>query len=310
MKTRLSFTALALLLSVSGIAQISKVTDKLRSKLESVNKQLADAFLSEDVNKLMTLYMHDAIYLPEYQPIMKGTEAIRKYSQEIFNRQQIKLFDKKITEVIDFRGSVAEIGSFTIAYNTSGNGQLVRHNGKYLNIWKVLPDGTLRLKAESFGYFSNVENPASLVIKIPELPAANAIQSPDNDKSASFELHALNTLMEKAVSNRDSNLRADFFSQDAVFMPFADSLKVGMKAIRPYLIGYNSGNVTVDSIRIYTDYAEVLDSYVIEYPRFYVRWHTPELAGTGQGKGIRIWRRELDCSLKLYREIALHDHIE
>lgn len=117
--------------------------------------------------------------------------------------------------------------------------------------------------------------------------------------------------MEKAVTNRDGNVRVDFFSIDAIAMPFADSMKVGIKEIRQHLIEYSSrGMVTIDSIRVYSDYAEAADSFVIEYPKFFVRWYTPERAGVVQGKGIRIWRREPDCSLKIYREIGMHDHIQ
>lgn len=311
MKIIIWLTSLILLINLSGTAQVGKTKNRQRSKLEAVNRQFADAVLSEDINKLMRFYASDAVSMPEYQPMLKGNDAIRKYSQEIFNRQKIKSFDKKISEVIDLEKYVAEIGSFTKEFTVSSGEPPLKHNGKYLNIWKVQPDGTWQLKAESFGYFENIKNPAALFVKITEKPTENnSTQSPNDNKNISLELHALNALMEEAVRNRDGNLRADFFSQDAVFMPFADSPKTGIKEIREHLIAYNSGNVIIDSINIYSDYAEVAGAYVIEYPKFDVKWHTPEVAGTGQGKGIRIWRREPDCSLRLYREIGLHDYLE
>lgn len=128
--------------------------------------------------------------------------------------------------------------------------------------------------------------------------------------SISFQLKAYNTLMEKAIRNRDGNLRADFFTEDGVFMPFADTLKTGMKVLRPYLIEYNSYPVTIDSISIYNIFYEDWGNFVIEYPMFYVKWHNTQSNGIGSGKGIRLWRRENDCSLKILREIGVHDYRE
>lgn len=170
MKTHFSLLVISfiLLLTLSGNAQVNKTTEALRSKLVSINRQIADAFLKEDINKLMKHYAPDAVSMPEYQPMMKGSDAIRIYFQEIMDRQQIKSFDKKIRQVMDLKGNIVEIGSFTIVYIHSKNEQPFKHNGKYLNIWKVQADGTLRLKAESYGYFEAIENPANLTFTLPK----------------------------------------------------------------------------------------------------------------------------------------------
>ncbi len=100
-----------------------------------------------------------------------------------------------------------------------------------------------------------------------------------------------------------------FFTNDASFMPFANSTVTGIDNLKPYLVAYNSGEVTIDSISVYTYHYENFDDYLLEYPKFRVKFTTPQTSGSMQGKGIRIWKRQADKSLKIHREIGLHDHL-
>jgi hypothetical protein len=126
-----------------------------------------------------------------------------------------------------------------------------------------------------------------------------------------FELKAYNALMEKGVRTRDAALRASFFTDDGSFFPFADTTVTGMGQIKPYLIAYSSrGEVSIDSIQCYTYDFEQSDNYILEYDMFKVRWSTVDLTGRTEGKGIRIWKRQYDHSLRLYREIGTHNHIK
>jgi ketosteroid isomerase-like protein len=279
--------------------------------VQTANNQFVDAFLKENIDKLVTFYTADAVCMPDYQSSMKGVGAIKEYYQQIFGRMQVTSFSKKTMETISIRNNVIEIGTFSLSYSGETTNPAVTLNGKYFNIWTLQQNGLLKLKAESYGYFHAVENPKILVAKTTSTSDENSAKPKTKATSnLHFELDALNTLMEKSVRTRDGNLRADFFTHDAIFMPFADSMKTGMVKIRNHLLEYNSGNVIIDSISIYNTYVEDLGSFVIEYPRFYVKWRYAENSGTGQGKGIRLWKRGADCSLKLYREIGLHDHVE
>jgi ketosteroid isomerase-like protein len=281
---------------------------KFKGKIEIINKQIAQAFINKNVETIINQFDKDAICMPELQPTMKGRDAIKECYAEILNRRQITLFNKTIVETIQLKNNIAEIGRFNISYNNV-DGQTTTLNGKYFNIWTLQNNGDLKLKAESFGYFHNIDNPTLHLVTISKEHSSYTFPQPSpSTNGLSFQLKALNTLMEKSVQTRDGNLRADFFTDDAIFMPFADSSKVGIKSIRTHLIAYNSYPVKIDTISIYNEYFEDCGNFVIEYPRFYVKWHTSDNSGIGTGKGIRIWKREKNCSLKLYREIGIHDH--
>jgi ketosteroid isomerase-like protein len=201
------------------------------------------------------------------------------------------------------------LGTFDIEYEQLGQAALVRHQGKYWNVWSVPVDGSLKLESEIWGYLHPIADPASLYVTLDDATPNTLSPSVDRDPAVRFELLALNTLMQEAVRSRDGRLRADFFAADAVFMPHADSPKRGIDAIRKHLVEYNSGPVTIDSISIRTHELRAFAGYVIEYPKFHVAWRTPESSGVSSGQGARIWRRDPDCRLRIYREIGTHDFV-
>jgi len=117
--------------------------------------------------------------------------------------------------------------------------------------------------------------------------------------------------MEKGVRTRNGEERSKFFTEDGIFMPFADTTVTGMKEIKPYLIAYSSrGTVRIDSVMCYTYDFEYANDYIIEYDMFKVRWSFPDRSGRTEGKGIRLWKRQPDKSLRLYREIGTHNHLK
>jgi hypothetical protein len=205
--------------------------------------------------------------------------------------------------------TIVEIGTFKKEFTDSKTDTLLSLDGKYWMVWQSRSDGTFKLKGEAFGFFHAVKHPEALVV------AMNKKQPDESDmllqRDMPFELKAYNALMEKGVRNRDGNLRAGFFMKDGAFYPFADTTVTGMDRIKPYLIAYsNRGTVTIDSIMCYTYDFETLGEYILEYDMFKVKWSVPNYSGRTEGKGIRIWKRQRDKSLKLYREIGTHNHLE
>jgi len=202
-----------------------------------------------------------------------------------------------------------EIGTFKKEYfSTNSPDTLLTQNGKYCNIWEAKKDGSFKIKGESFGFFHPIKNPEELIVQM------NKVQPDESDvylqKEIPFELKAYNALMEKGVRTRDGNLRAEFFTQDGSFSPFADSTVTGIENLKPYLVAYsNMGVVNIDSIMCYTYEFEDFGDHMIEYAMFKVKWSVPNFSGKTEGKGIRLWKRQPDNSLRLHREIGTHNYI-
>jgi ketosteroid isomerase-like protein len=258
----------------------------IKEQIQKLSHTLTEAERNDDLKTFLAYYDENAISMPEYQPTLQGKKEIEAFYKEIFGRQNIKTFQRIAGEIINLDSTIIEIGTFKKEYTNSNTDTLLTQNGKYWNIWDVQPDGSFKLKGEAFGFFHPVKNPEALIVKFQHTPSGSADIS--IDKEIPFELKAYNALMEKGVRNRDGILRSDFFTNDASFMPFADSTRTGMDKLKPYLIAYNSAPVTIDSISVYTYHHENFDDYVLEYANFRVQFTVPDFSGRMQGKGIRI----------------------
>ncbi len=310
MKTTRLFTLLFALLLLGSCAKEkagnAPYTSGVKEQIQQLSRALTEAEKNDDLKTFLTYYDESAISMPEYQPTLHGIPEIQSFYREIFGRQRIKTFHRQAEEIIELDSTIVEIGTFQKEYTDSQADTLVTRHGKYWNVWYRQKEGNYRLKGEAFGFFHPVAHPEALTVRFEKVPA---VASPVSLKEMPFELKAYNALMEKGVTNRDGVLRAEFFTEDAVFFPFQEPAVRGMDQLKPYLINYNSGKVTIDSISVYTYDYERFDEYILEYAEFRVRFTVPDFSGKTEGKGIRIWKRQADQTLKIYREIGTHNHL-
>ncbi len=303
-------SCLPLLVLLFSACSIKNPTDKIsfdavEQRIKKLTEEITELEKKDDLEGFLLHYDKAIISIPEYQLTLTGSTEVRIFYKEIFARQKIKTFKRNTEEIVMIDSIAIEIGTFEKEYQDSKTDSTFTQNGKYWNIWSVKPDARFKIKAEAFGYFHPIKNSETLVVK------SNNKQPDESEilltKQIPFELKAYNALMEKGVRNRDGILRSEFFTDDAQVMPFADSTKRGIEKIKPYLIAYNAGPVTIDSIMVYTYHYEKFKDYVVEYTMFKVMWTIPQLSGRTEGKGIRIWKRQEDNSLKLFREIGTHN---
>lgn len=313
MKSNYIFT-LCLALTVLGSCSNEKMGDRTNQKiieqqLQKLSEELTALEKNDDLKGLLANYDEKIISMPEYQLTLQGVSDIETFYKEIFHRQNIKSFQRKAEEFIHLDSTVIEIGTFRKEFTNAKNDSLSIQKGKYWNVWGVRTDGQFKIKGEAFGFFHPIKHPEELIIT-----RLNKKQPDESEivlkKQILFELKAYNALMEKGVRNRDGILRSEFFTGDGSFMLFADSTVTGMDKIKPYLIAYNNGNVIIDSITCYTYDFEDFGDHVLEYDMFKVKWSVPNFSGRTEGKGIRIWRRQKDKSLRIYREIGTHNHLD
>ncbi len=295
----------SLLLLLFGLRPISakaQITDALEKQIKQFSAARTEAEKTDDLEAFLAFYDEDAISMPEYQPLLHGLADITAYYQEIFPRQAVKTFQKEVEELFWLDSTIVELGTFIKKYEDA-NEQLLTQKGKYWNIWRLHPDGKLKLRGEAFGFFHPIDHPEHLTVLPDHIPLLA-------NKDLPYELSAYNALMGNYVKIRDGELRTRFFTDDVVFMPFQEPTLRGMAELKPYLIEYSSrGNVTLDSVLVQTYDHQYAEPYVLEYYRFRVKWTSEEYNGRTEGKGIRIWTRQADNSLKKHREIGTHNHL-
>lgn len=275
-------------------------------RVNAAHGKLRETMLSNDADARAALYSPDALSMPEYQPVLQGTRQIAAYHRAMRERRQVISYVPVVSDVFDVGGTLVEIGTFTIRWSDRADEEW----GKYAHVWGVERDGSLRLKADTWGYFRPLADPAGFFTGIPE-SSSSPIPPAATDRSLSEFLSDHNNRDAEAVRTKDAEAKLVDYTDDAIFMPFADTPKRGMAEIRPYLIAYTAAGsgATFRDVRVWTLAFENHGAWVIEYPKFRVEWTAAGQSGIVTGGGIRLWQRQADGSLKLHRQIATHDYV-
>jgi ketosteroid isomerase-like protein len=281
----------------------------LRDRVTAAHGRLRDAIVANDPEARARLYRADAISMPDYQPALYGPAQIAAYHRAMGERRRITSYVPVTTEVIDLGdGTLFETGIFTIGWTRTAGGASAEEHGKFANVWRVAPDGSLTLKADVAGYLRPLPDPAAFFVALSELPPP--AQIPADPRLADI-LKARNDRNARAVQTHDAAAKIADYADDAIIMPFADTTRTGIGEIRPYLTRYtdNGRGATFDTVRVWNVGYEDHGSYVLEYPKFRVAWHSGDAAGLVKGGGLRLWRRRADGSLELFRQIGTHDFV-
>jgi ketosteroid isomerase-like protein len=271
-----------------------------RRDVERHSASMAAARERGDVAARLAHYAPDSITMVDYQRRLYGPSQARLYYAMLADRQKIARFTQEPLELLRIETDILERGNFEIRFV---EGQ--PRKGRYLHLWRQQGDKSYRLRTEIWGYATATEDPA--VYRLGQtLPRRRA--APAGDPALGAELDRLHAIEARAVQTHDP-ARIDTFVSDAVYVPYAQEAKVGIGEIRPFLTDYiaRGSGATFDSVRTWNEGYEKRGGYVIEYPNFEVAWRAGANSGVVSGGGLRIWRREPDCSLKTWRQMGTHD---
>ncbi|MDN4631167.1 alpha/beta hydrolase-fold protein [Sphingomonas sp. PsM26] len=279
---------------------------ELRDRVTVAHGALRRAVIANDPDARSRLYRADALSVPEYQPVLHGTRQIAAYHRAMRERRRVIDYVPVASEVFDLGDTLVEIGTFTIRWSDRAD----EERGKYAHVWGVERDGSLRLKADTWGYFRPLADPAGFFTAIPE-SSSSPIPPAASDRPLGEFLRAHNDRDAEAVRTKDVEAKLVDYTDDAIFMPFADTPKRGMGEIRPYLTAYTAAGsgATFRDVRVWTLAFENHGGWVIEYPKFRVDWTAGGQSGIVKGGGIRLWQRQADGALKLHRQIGTHDYV-
>jgi uncharacterized protein (TIGR02246 family) len=141
-----------------------------RAEIERLGRQWEEAANTGQVERLMEVYAPDAVILPPGGPSIEGSETIR----ELF-RQEFERFDTKIaftTVEIEIEGDMAyRRGNYVWRGTPRGTGQPLETRNKFLEIWKLQPDGGWRIAVDMWNPAESQAAPAGVgVSTTPEAP--------------------------------------------------------------------------------------------------------------------------------------------
>lgn len=290
-------------------AQTGKNDAGLMKRFQQLTDRLTVAERKSDTKSYMAFYEKDAISMPEFQPTLRGISELQVYYKNIFSRQQISLYEKKLEEAIVLdNNTTAVTGTFKKEYRATASDTIQTLEGKFCQVWRLQTDGSYKVSGEITGFFHHVAAPEQLFVS---MQLQNGQQPLYTEEEIPLELRAYNALMAKYVNDGEGALRSRFFTDDGRFMPFEHATVYGKKNLKEYLVAYDTRPAAFhfDTLKVFTYEFIYFDDYVLEYPKFRVKWRMNDQSGRVEGKGIRIWKRQKDHSLRIYIELSSHNYI-
>jgi hypothetical protein len=114
--------------------------------------------------------------------------------------------------------------------------------------------------------------------------------------------------MEATIMQHDAKIWSQFYSDDGMFLYSRHPVYKGRKALDEFLEKHVKEDMPIfEKLDIRNDQIDDLGDYVIEYASHIANWRKGEYSGINTGKDIRIWRRGVDCSLKIFRAMGMYD---
>lgn len=294
-----------------GIDPVLAKTDADEKTTLHLKKFRADyikSMLEKKPELIQPYYSENIRLMPEFQKTVMGKGNVLKYHKAFSTRFIITSYNRMEIEILDLGERVVEVGMFEMKLTAQRTNQEHEIKGKYQNIWEKASNRELILITEAWNY----NHPTAIEdhLRFEEVPSSDvALQAhvPINS-SISFELAALNRLMEVTITQHDAIIWQKFYADDGMFIYSRHPFYQGRKAIDEFLIKHVNEDMPVfEKLDIRTDRIDVLEQYVIEYASHIANWRSGDYSGVNTGKDIRIWRREPDCSLKIFRAMAMYD---
>ena len=129
----------------------SQSSAEYKTKIESMNKEMAKNMLSGNSAKNLSLYTDDAISTPVNETMADGLPAIKKSNEDMMKSgMKITAFEPTILKVMINGNQVTEIGTYKFSMTMPGTDKPMDDHGKYLTVWEKQKDGSLKIKIETW----------------------------------------------------------------------------------------------------------------------------------------------------------------
>jgi len=150
------FVILFAFLFISSLVN-AQDTAELKKKIQAMNDESAKKMVSGEVAGMWEIYADDVISMPSYEPMLKGLDACKE-SYKKMNEAGMKMtaFKSTVTDILQSGNLVVDIGTYEITMMLPQMGdQPWSDHGKYMTIWEMQDDGSLKVKVETWNTDTN-----------------------------------------------------------------------------------------------------------------------------------------------------------
>jgi ketosteroid isomerase-like protein len=145
-------------------------TAELKKKIQAMNDESAKNMVSGNTEPMWANYNEDLISMPSYEPMLKGLDACKESYKKMFESgTKMTAFKSTVTDVMQSGNFVVDIGTYEITMTMPQMGNMpYTDHGKYLTIWEMQDDGSLKIKVETWNTDVNPWQEMQKMEKAPE----------------------------------------------------------------------------------------------------------------------------------------------
>ena len=128
----------------------------LKKKVQMMNDEYAKMMLSGDMESMWGSYTKDVISMPSYEPMLKGIDALKESSKKMMESgMKITAFKTEVSDVMKYGDLVVDIGTYKITMEIPGVPEPWSDHGKYMTLWEMQKDGSMKVKVETWNTDTN-----------------------------------------------------------------------------------------------------------------------------------------------------------
>jgi ketosteroid isomerase-like protein len=144
------FSILFVLVFITSVVQAQDAAE-LKKKLQMMCDKYSQQMVSGDVSELWANYTDDIISLPSYEPAVRGLDAVKaSYEKMKDSGMKMTKFTLTVTDAMQSGDFVVEIGTYKLTMEGGGMDMPWDDYGKYMNLWEMQGDGSMKLKVETW----------------------------------------------------------------------------------------------------------------------------------------------------------------
>jgi ketosteroid isomerase-like protein len=145
----MSLVALVICGNAIASAPAESGEDELRQRIDEANAVIDSASIKNDYETIASFYTEDVVILPNHEPMIIGRDAFIE-NEKAVEEAGFKLLEieSSITSVFQEGNLVHEIGAYEIKLEVPGAPFPITDTGKYLVIWEIQPDESVKIKLE------------------------------------------------------------------------------------------------------------------------------------------------------------------
>ena len=134
--------SLVLLTTILSCTQKKADTKAEGEKIVQLSKEWSEAASKNDVEKTVSYWADDAIFISAGQPTLNGKDAIRKMVEESFKMPGFKISWQPQNVVVSENGDMAYMIEDSQMTFSDSTGKSTTLNNKAVSIWRKQSDGS------------------------------------------------------------------------------------------------------------------------------------------------------------------------